>query len=88
MELAKEYTHRYGKTHKSQAIIEWCISNIPNIPELGNMTEFPKAMPEECKVDDVVESYKRYYIMEKKDFCVWTNRETPEWFKIKDKVNG
>jgi hypothetical protein len=82
--LAEEYTHRYGKRHKSQDVIEWCIHNLPRLPFNGERTEFPKAMPEECKVDDVVESYRRYYIMEKKDFCVWTKRETPDWFKINE----
>lgn len=81
MELSKEYTHRYGKVHKSQAVIEWCITNFPNIPELGDLTPFALAMPDECKVDDVVQSYRRYYIMEKKDICVWKNREIPNWFK-------
>ena len=82
MELSTEYTHRYGKRHKSQAVIEWCITNLPNIPELGYMTEQPKAMPDECKTDDVVESYRRYYIMEKSGFCNWKNREIPNWYKI------
>ena len=81
MELCKEYTHRYGKTHKSQAVIEWCMTNLPNLPELGDLTPFAKAMPDECKTDDVVESYRRYYIMEKKDFCNWKNRPIPNWFK-------
>jgi hypothetical protein len=81
LELSKEYTHRYGKRHKSQDIIEWCMTNLPNLPEFGDITEHPKAMPEECKTDDVVESYRRYYIMEKKSFCNWKNREIPNWFK-------
>jgi hypothetical protein len=81
MALAREYTHRYKKIHKTQAVIEWCMINLPDLPEMGNITEFAKAMPDECKVSDVVESYRRYYIMEKRDFCVWTNRNIPEWFK-------
>ena len=32
MELCKEYTHRYGKTHKTQQHLEWLSNNIPNIP--------------------------------------------------------
>ena len=82
LELSKEYTHRYGKRHKSQDIIEWCMTNLPNLPEFGDITEHPKAMPEECKTDDVVESYRRYYIMEKSSFCNWKNREIPNWYKI------
>ena len=31
LELCVEYTYRYGKRHKSQDVIEWCITNQPNI---------------------------------------------------------
>ena len=79
LELCKEYTYRYGKRHKSQDVIEWCITNKPNIVDIGFTTP-PKAMPDEYKVMDVVESYRNYYIGAKKDFCVWKNREVPEWF--------
>jgi len=30
VELCKEYTYRYGKVHKCQAVIESCIENTPN----------------------------------------------------------
>jgi len=81
MELCIEYTHRYGKRHKSQDIIEWCMIYKPNIKELGDITPFPLAMPSECKVvGEAVESYRKYYIMYKKDFSKWTNREIPFWF--------
>jgi hypothetical protein len=79
LELSKEYTYRYGKRHKSQDVIEWCIINKPNIVDIGFTTP-PKAMPDEYKVIDVVESYRNYYIGAKKNFCVWKNREVPEWF--------
>jgi hypothetical protein len=32
LELCYEYTHRYEKVHKCQAIIEWCKSYHPDIP--------------------------------------------------------
>lgn len=80
-ELCKEYTYRYGKRHKSQDIIEWCMTHKPNIIDKG-LTEQPKAMPEEYKVKgNVVQSYRNYYMGEKKGFTTWKNRETPNWFK-------
>ena len=79
LELCKEYTYRYGKRHKSQEVIEWCLSNKPNITDKG-FTLPPKAMPDEYKVVDVVESYRNYYNGAKKDFAKWKNREIPEWF--------
>jgi len=79
MELCAEYTFRYGKRHKSQQVIEWCIDNRPNIPEEG-FTVPAKAMPDQYKVEDVVQSYRNYYLGEKKSFCNWKNRNTPSWF--------
>jgi len=80
MELCAEYTYRYGKRHKSQEIIEWCLLNVPNIQEKGNITPFALAMPDECKVGDAVASYRAYYMVEKRGFAVWKNREVPQWF--------
>lgn len=79
LELCKEYTYRYGKRHKSQDVIEWCIINKPNIQDIS-FTEPPKAMPDEYKVISVIESYRNYYIGEKKGFAKWKNRDIPEWF--------
>ena len=79
--LGQEYTHRYGKRHKSQAVIEWCIINLPNIPEVGYMTEQPKAMPDECKTDDVVEKDdKRSSFKGRKKF---KKRQRPKKFSFK-----
>lgn len=79
LELCKEYTYRYGKRHKSQQVIEWCMINKPQIPDI-DFTTPPKAMPDEYKVIDVVESYRNYYKGAKKNFAVWKNRNIPEWF--------
>jgi hypothetical protein len=79
LELCKEYTYRYGKRHKSQDVIEWCVTNFVNICDKG-FTEPPKAMPDEYKVKDVIQSYRNYYIGAKKDFVSWKNRDVPYWF--------
>jgi hypothetical protein len=79
LELCKEYTYRYGKRHKSQEVILWCIFNRPNIADIG-FTDPPKAMPEEYKVDNVVESYRNYYRGAKSSFASWKLREIPKWF--------
>jgi hypothetical protein len=78
-ELCKEYTYRYGRRHKSQDVIEWCMTNRPNIID-KDITEQPKAMPEHYKTNSVVESYRNYYIGDKYKFAVWKNRETPNWW--------
>lgn len=79
LELCKEYSYRYGKRHKSQEIIEWCVTNKVNICDKGFTTP-PKAMPDEYKTDCVVESYRNYYRGEKKSFTTWKGREIPSWF--------
>ena len=79
LELCKEYTYRYGKRHKSQDVIEWCLINKPNVPDV-EFTEPAKAMPDEYKVGDVVQSYRNYYMGAKSEFAVWKNREKPSWF--------
>jgi len=81
IELGYEYTHRYGKHHKSIEVIEWCASNIPDIPHDIGLTPFALAMPEECKIgNDAVASYRKYYKTEKLHLAEWKNRDIPEWF--------
>jgi hypothetical protein len=79
MELCKEYTYRYGKTHKTQQHLEWCIVNLPNIEDKG-FTEIPQAMPDECKRENPIDGYRNYYNVEKAYMCKWKNRIAPEWF--------
>ena len=82
LELCKEYTYRYGKRHKSQDIIEWCLINKPNIQDV-DFTSPPLAMGDEFKIgNNVIESYRNYYREAKKSFVNWKNREIPEWFFI------
>jgi hypothetical protein len=83
LELGKEYTYRYGKKHKSIDVIEWCIVNKPNIPDIGFTTP-ARAMPDEFKVDSVVDSYRNYYMGAKSDLASWKNREKPFWFGKKE----
>lgn len=80
LELCEEYTYRYGKRHKSQDIIEWCLINTPNIPTNGDITPFALAMPDECKVGTAIDSYRVYYMVEKRNLASWKNRQTPEWY--------
>ena len=80
LELCKEYTYRYGKRHKAQDVIEWCLTNRPNIHEV-DITTPPLAMGDEYKIgDDVIESYRNYYRGAKSSFATWKNRQVPEWY--------
>ena len=61
------------------------LKNKPDIPKLG-LTKFYLAMPDQYKTDDVVESYRKYYINEKqrdksgKWMMFYTKRDIPKWF--------
>jgi hypothetical protein len=81
LELCEEYTYRYGKRHKTQDVIEWALVHKPKIKSNNDITPFALAMPDDCKVGDAVESYRTYYMVEKRSIANWKNREIPEWFK-------
>jgi hypothetical protein len=46
--LCEEYTYRYGKRHKSEDVVDWCIANSSEIPN-GSLTPHPQAMPDQYK---------------------------------------
>jgi hypothetical protein len=84
--LAKEYTHRYEKTHLVERSGLLCdLLNVPN--HLSKtithsvFTEPPPAMPDKYKVvNNSISSYRNYYIHEKASFASWKKREVPNWF--------
>lgn len=84
--LSKEYTYRYGKTHKSQAIIQSLKDRSQEIwgesLPYTEHTDFALCMPDEYKVDDPVQSYRNYYIGAKKDIAKWTVRSCPDWWPL------
>lgn len=77
--LSHEYTHRYGKVHKSYETLSDKLSDVPSgIPE--GQTEIKPVMPEEYVLTCPVDSYRMYYIHDKRDLAKWTNRQQPEWW--------
>lgn len=79
--LCYEYTHRYDKIHKSQTIIEWCCSHIPDIP-FGEFFQPPQAMPEIYQCEDSITAYRNYYTLYKR-FTMdmqWKKGESPVWW--------
>ena len=82
-ELCKEYTYRYGKTHKCQQDLLVPLKQLPtNIPQ-GGLTEMPLAMGSnpECMFEDAVKSYRAFYQTKQARFAMkWTKRKQPEWF--------
>lgn len=82
--LADEYAHRYGKKHKSIKIFTEIRSSNIDVYELFDaktQTPFVLAMPDDCKLDDPVASYRLYYKKYKAGIATWNkNRPQPEWW--------
>lgn len=79
--LCEEYTKRYGKHHKTEAILLWMHSNPPVPFKTGNLTPFVQAMPEDVRHRDAVKAYRDYYCKYKKEFAKWNHSQTPKWYK-------
>jgi hypothetical protein len=78
--LCEEYTRRYHRVHKSQAVSEWAESLNINLPASG-LTPFRLAMPDVYKHRDPVRSYRNYYMGEKARFAKWKTGNVPVWWK-------
>ena len=77
--LMNEYTHRYGKVHACNRLIE-DLSHAPKNISEGSFTQPTPAMPEQYKVfGDSIKSYKNYYLGDKKRMFSWKRREVPSW---------
>ena len=77
--LCDEYTKRYGKTHKSQKVIERCKRFRIRWPEAGP-TPFAQAMPDQYRALDPVLAYRNYYKNEKREIATWNHTEAPAWW--------
>jgi len=83
--LCDEYTYRYNKVHLTDTKLRVMLSSHPsNIPS-GDFTEPALAMPDYCKLDDAVSSYRKYYIEEKSSMFSWKKRDIPYWI---EKINA
>ena len=82
--LCDEYTHRYGKVHKTDNLLRNALWTLPRNIKQGSLTPFALAMknfPDCIYPNDPVKSYKLYYHTKKEKFpMIWTKREIPEWF--------
>ena len=77
--MLKEYTERFSKTHKCDAVL----SQIVTLYDRDNFdchfsTPLRMAMPDYFKSDDVVESYRKYYA--NKNNMRYPESKIPPWF--------
>lgn len=83
--MCEEYTRRYGRTHKTEDVIVWCMENYIQLclPDIG-LTPHARAIREPWKTqtanDDIVTAYRKFYIGAKSSFAKWKHSECPGWF--------
>ena len=78
--LSDEYTFRYSKVHKSWEMLSETLKQIPRGIPIGS-TPLRLAMPDQYKQSDPVESYREYYIGDKKHIATWSKRNMPDWWE-------
>jgi hypothetical protein len=79
--LCDEYTHRYGKVHKTErTVLPQLLLPPKNMPLNGGWTLPPQCMPPEYKAPCTIQAYRTYYSEAKAHFSKWTNRKAPDWF--------
>jgi len=90
--LCKEYTHRYGKTHKVErdGLCYVLLKTIPHSIANSDFTQPTPAMPDDVKIlrevytdryeIDSLSSYRNYYIKNKSHLANWKKRTIPEWY--------
>ncbi len=80
--LLKEYTFRYGRQHACSRLLGILESPPKNISD-GEFYPPTPAMPDDCKVPgNVLESYHKYYIKNKRHIATWTKRPVPSWYEM------
>lgn len=95
--LGDEFVYRFGHPHQSVRVALNAVDQIRKartdwMYEQGNLSlarhvrpeHFALAMPEECKLDDPVKSYRLYYNAHKGHLAKWTRRRRPLWWNIEE----
>lgn len=85
--IANEYTERYKKIHKSQAVLEWCEDHAHLLGfDSYDLTPFAIAIADDCECRKLpnfeslstIEKYRFYYKLDKKHLHQW-KRNKPTW---------
>jgi hypothetical protein len=85
MALHNQFKLRYNKSEDHMTIQKLgnVLKDAPKRLPVRDQKEPTPAMPDECKVPgDAVASYRKYYIMKKRDFATWKSPAImPDWYK-------
>jgi len=82
IEVAREFSYRFGKIHSCQKHIEWLQDHAPpTIKKLPRM-KFAIAMDESYRItNNAIQCYRYYYNTSKKErgLIKYSKRQTPHW---------
>lgn len=87
LNLCKEYTYRYGKTHSTWNLLHSVLSHHPKNISMRTQSELPRAMGTQPQLRDnkqisTVKAYRHFYTTKKDRFqMTWTKRGEPHWWK-------
>jgi len=79
------YDHPANKMHQSYIVAKHLRRFAPSADKFQHvgLSPFALAMPVECKSNDPIESYRKYYqTPEKQKIASWRKRNKPEWYQI------
>lgn len=75
----EEYTHRYGKVHKTDSKLREALRAVPVSGQGQPFTQPAQAMPDACKRSCSIDAYRTYYREHKSDIATYKNREVPNF---------
>jgi hypothetical protein len=79
--LADEFERRFGRVHRSRAVILRVARLGPPPAPVGRRQPFAQVMPERYRGGDPVLAYRRYYLGEKAGFATWRPpARPPRWW--------
>lgn len=86
LQLCKQFEIRYRKIHMTKSVLKNIVELLPIIKasyDKHHPTKMLLAIPEDCKLDDPVKAYRKYYILYKKDIAKYEKGvESPKWYKV------
>lgn len=78
--LAREYSYRYNKNHKSANVLPY-LSEPPKCLLNNKWRDPPQSMPKDVQNEDTVVAYRNYYMLYKYHIASWKYRKVPYWWK-------
>jgi len=83
--VCAEYTHRFGRVHASQAVLEGIKDRLDRVRDVlpdEPMTEPPKCVSPQFKHLSTIKACREYYRVVKARLHRWTDRKPPSWIGV------